>query len=258
MSATGLSVLSPGVRRHRRGSGWRIVAGVIVVVLALLVVAQLLLPGIAADRLRTQLSRHGQVLSLSVSAFPAIELLWGHADSVSVTMASYTEAPASTVATSPATATGRTGLQRLADFLAKTAGTDTLHARAAWLTTGHLVLRNVVLTKLDGQLTATADVTANAVQAALPHPFTLRPVSSSSGQLLFRGGIRVLGAHPTVEARLKARHGELVVEPDVLGLFPSFVSLTVFSDPRIYVESVGSQRWGSGWAITAHARLTGD
>src|SRR5450755_588013 len=66
-------------------------AAVVVVVLG---VAQLVLPGIAAQRLRDQLARSGQVLSVHVSAFPAIELLWHHADSVVVRMGSYSSASA--------------------------------------------------------------------------------------------------------------------------------------------------------------------
>ena len=48
-------------------------AGAIVVVL---IVAQLVLPGIAAQRIRDRLSRSGTVLGVQVDAFPAIKLLW--------------------------------------------------------------------------------------------------------------------------------------------------------------------------------------
>ncbi|MFZ0377875.1 MAG: hypothetical protein WAL38_08625, partial [Solirubrobacteraceae bacterium] len=63
--------------------------GVAGLVLLVLVVAQLVLPGIAADRLRDQLARSGTVISVKVSAFPAIELLWGDADSVVVRLGRY-------------------------------------------------------------------------------------------------------------------------------------------------------------------------
>src|ERR1700744_1195851 len=66
-----------------------IALAVVGVVLLVLVVAQLVLPGIAANRLRDQLSKSGTGLSVKVSAFPAIELLWHHADSVTVRMSSY-------------------------------------------------------------------------------------------------------------------------------------------------------------------------
>ena len=59
------------------------------VVLLLLVIAQLVLPGIAEQRIRDKLKKSGQVISVHVSAFPAIELLWHDADKVEVKMASY-------------------------------------------------------------------------------------------------------------------------------------------------------------------------
>src|SRR2546421_9968047 len=66
----------------------RIAAAAVLVVLAGLVAAQLLLPGIAENRLRDRLARDGHVDSVHVSAFPAVKLLWGHADRVTVHMAS--------------------------------------------------------------------------------------------------------------------------------------------------------------------------
>ena len=38
--------------------------------------------GIAASRISSRVGRYGKVQSVSVSAWPAVELLWGHADSV--------------------------------------------------------------------------------------------------------------------------------------------------------------------------------
>ena len=61
----------------------------VILVAALLVLSQLLLPGIAARRLRDQLSRSGQVTAVEVHAFPALKLLWRHADRVVIRMQSY-------------------------------------------------------------------------------------------------------------------------------------------------------------------------
>ena len=49
-----------------------------------LALAQLLLPGIAASRISSRVGRYGEVQSVSVSAWPAVKLLWGSADSVTV------------------------------------------------------------------------------------------------------------------------------------------------------------------------------
>ena len=53
-------------------------------VLLLLGLAQLLLPRIASSTISSRVGRYGKVESVSVSAWPAVELLWGSADSVRV------------------------------------------------------------------------------------------------------------------------------------------------------------------------------
>src|SRR5256885_14921748 len=65
-----------------------IAAAIVLAVLVLLsVVAQLVLPGIAENRIRDRLAHDGRVESVHVSAFPAVKLLWGRADRVTVRMA---------------------------------------------------------------------------------------------------------------------------------------------------------------------------
>src|SRR2546423_453444 len=67
--------------------------GLVAVIVLLLVIAQLVLPGVAAQRLRDSLSKSGRVLEVKVSAFPAIELLWHRADSVVVRLGRYRSTP---------------------------------------------------------------------------------------------------------------------------------------------------------------------
>jgi hypothetical protein len=62
----------------------RIALGTAAAVVAALGLAQLLLPGLAAQGVRDELDRYGVVKSATVSAFPAIELLWGCGQSASV------------------------------------------------------------------------------------------------------------------------------------------------------------------------------
>jgi hypothetical protein len=57
------------------------VAGLVVVVL---IVAQIVLPRVAARNLRDGLERHGSDVRVSVKAVPAIKLLWHRADRVTV------------------------------------------------------------------------------------------------------------------------------------------------------------------------------
>src|SRR5580658_6090295 len=106
-------------------------------VVLLLIAAQLFLPGIAAHDLRDRLSRSGRVLSVSVSAFPAIELLWHRAGTVDVRMASYR-------------ASGTAGLGRALD---QTAQAGTINAKIDVLDTGLVTLRDVTLRKRGDVLT---------------------------------------------------------------------------------------------------------
>src|SRR6476620_398989 len=72
----------------RRGgdgrSGLRMGLAIAGAALLLLALAQLLLPRLAASRISSRVGRYGEVASVSVSAWPALKLLWGSADSVRV------------------------------------------------------------------------------------------------------------------------------------------------------------------------------
>lgn len=252
----------------RRGALGRVAGAAAALVVVLLVIAQLVLPGIAADRVKSKLGQHGFVQQVSVSAFPAIELLWHHSDSVTVRMRSYRDhvaaapAGASHTATAPSSPAGAAATHvgpahRLADLLASTAHTNSLNARVTVLQTGRLVLDNVVLTKNGNSLQASALLTQAHIDAALPGPFMLRPVTSPAGELAFRGTVHLLGAAVSLTAVLHTRNGALVVSPEIAGVVPSFLSLAVFGDPRIAVDSVSSHQVSGGWEIFAHAHLTG-
>lgn len=112
------------------------------VVLVGLVVAQLVLPAVAARSLRDRLARSGQVLAVKVHAFPAIELLWHQADSVVVRLGRYSSSPG-----------------RLASLIDQVGDVGSLDASAAKLDTGLLTLRDATLHTRGGQLTGSALVT---------------------------------------------------------------------------------------------------
>ena len=59
----------------------------------LLVLAQLFLPAHRREPDPSRVGRYGKVQSVSVSAWPAIELLWGDADSVHVSAGSLALSP---------------------------------------------------------------------------------------------------------------------------------------------------------------------
>lgn len=214
-----------------------VLIAVAAVVAGLLVAAQLLLPGIAADRLRGRLARDGRVEHVEVHAFPAIELLWGHADRVVVRMG-----------------TARAGTGRLADLLGRTAGAGRLDASARELDVLTLRLRDARLRKRGGRLEGEATVTDADLRAALPPGFDVRPIASGGGQLVLRGSITFLGATLSADAVLLARDGKLRIAPAVP--FGGFAALTVFADRRVSVEDVAARAGpGGGFVLSARGRV---
>ena len=210
------------------------VAAVVVIVLVL---SQLLLPGIAAQRLHDRLARSGRVLEVTVSAFPAIKLLWHHADSVVVRMASYRAASPS----------------ELSRTLEQAANVGSLRASAQVVRDGLLTLRDASLVKRDNRLTGSAVVAESDLRAAVPFLTSLTPVASPDGRLVLRGSATLLGISATVDATVSAQDGKVVVVPDVpLG---GLATVTVFSDPHIKVLGVSATPAPGGFRVRGTAVL---
>lgn len=211
-------------------------AGILLIVLVVLVIPQLVLPGIAASRLRDRLRRSGSVLQVKVEAFPAIELLWHQADRVVVRMGSYTSTAS-----------------KLSSTLNQVRDTGTLDASANRLVAGLLTLRDASLHKRGNQLTGSATVTESDLKASFPVLDDVQPVDSSGGQLTLQGTATVLGVTATVDATVRPRNGALVISPDVP--FGGLATITLFSDPGISVDAVSARPAPAGFALTARGRL---
>jgi len=207
-----------------------------IVLAAVAVASQLALPRIAEHRLRAQLARNGTVESVSIRAFPAVKLLFGDADRVTIRMAD--------------TGAGR---GRLADLIAKTRHTRDLDVHVDQLQVLTLRLTNVRLRKRGGALRAAASVSDADLRAALPPGFDLRPVAAGGGELVFEGSVSVLGHGVSARAVALASGGRLRIAPDVP--FGGLAALTVFADPRIDIQAVGATATPGGFTLTAAARL---
>ena len=210
--------------------------GVAGAVLVVLIVAQLVLPGIAANRLRDELSRSGTVLSVKVSAFPAIELLWRHADSVVVRLGRY-----------------RAGASDIGGRLDGAAGVGRIDASAHEFDSGALVLHDAALRKRGSSITASATIMEADLRSAVPFLQSVQPVASSGGQLILRGRASLLGLSATVDAVVAARDGTLVVAPNVP--FGGIATITLFNDPHIRVQSVSAVSVPRGFKLLATAHV---
>ncbi len=206
------------------------------VVLLVLVAGQLVLPGIAEQRLRDRLSHNGSVLSVKVSAFPAITLLWHHADKVVIRMASYESA------------SGKLGGQ-----LDEADGVGTLDASTQVFRSGLLTLRNASLRKRGDELTGTATVTEQDLRGAVPFLDNVQPVASGNGTLTLRGSATLFGVTATADATVAAQDGKLVVAPNVP--FGGLATLTLFDDPHLAIEDVSASPAAGGFTVSATAHL---
>jgi LmeA-like phospholipid-binding len=229
--------------RVRRGRGVRAglwIAGVLAV---LLVASQLLLPPLAARVMRQRVGRYGPVLSASIHAFPALELLWGQASSASV----------------------RTGGLHLSqaqasDLLWSARGVGSVDALSTSLQLGSLRLSEVHMIKRAAQVRVLGTLTMADLSAALPAGVQLQGLGGggSAGQLQVRVGGELFGVRASVVAVVAPFEGKLVAEPQGLSL-GALTRITLFSDPHLRVQSLAltPQRGGGvqGWGFELRATL---
>jgi hypothetical protein len=217
----------------------RLVLIVIAVALLALLLAQLVLPRIAASRISSRVGRYGRVESVGVRAWPAVELLWGSADSVSVR--------ARRLSLSPSQA---------AKLLWEARGVESLQFAALSIQLGPLGLGDARVHKQGSSLAAEAVVGEAGVRSALPKGLAVKLVKSEGGAVQVTASGGLFGVGPAVQALAAPQEGKLVVRP--LGFLLRGLTLTLFSDPHVYVEGVGaSVQPGSPrtYRLTMRARL---
>jgi hypothetical protein len=268
------TVASTVPRSRSRASIGRLLATGLGAVAILLVAAQVVLPRVAADRLRGELAPHGHVASVTVSAFPALELLWGQADDVRVRMSDYRARPVEhrprrmpttgrAQTTSPIGAVARpiAGVlgteERLARLLDATADAGSVTASFASFQAGPVQLSDVVFTKRGPRLAASGVMASEELTSALPKWLRVEPARSTSRALALQATVRLFGLSASLVARLVARNGAIAIEPDLPGgiPIPSTLGLTVFRDPDVRIDSVGSKPVTGGWKLIASGEL---
>ncbi len=205
-----------GTGRAVRVALWSL--GVLVVLLGL---AQLLLPKFAADRISSRVGRYGKVTSVHVSAWPAVELLWKHADSVDVHVAHVALDPAQTE-----------------KLLAEARGVERLDVRAERAHEGPLAVGDVHLSKRGSALRASAFASEADVRAALPPGFDMQLVRSEGGRVEVRASGGLFGIGASVDAVAEASEGKLVVHPR--GPLIEALKLTLFDEPDVRLQSIGA------------------
>jgi hypothetical protein len=199
------------------------------------VVLQFALPPIATLIMRGRLG-DARIEQASLSAFPAIKLLWGDADKVTLRLSSdYLH-------------TGNVD-----GALGEVAGVTTVDARVGRMTVGPLIMHDVSFQKRGARATMSLRVDERDLRAALPIIKSVTPVSSGDGQLTLRGKVNILGLEPSVDTVLAARNGRVVIAPT--GLIGAIATITVFSDPHMYVNSVSGHAVPGGLDVIVRARV---
>ncbi len=196
-----------------------------------MVLAQFVLPPIAAKIVRDSLQPPDRGVTVSLSSFPAVTLLFGHADSATVHIAE-------------ARPGGSGGLEKL---LTRASHVGRLSASVTTMYLGPLELKRVSFTKRGGAVAAQAEVTRRAIEQILPSGVRLTAGDANSGGLRLALSTSVLGHTLSLPARLVAQRGALEVAPDLPVL--DAVRVSVFDDPEVAVTSVAVHAGASGTYI---------
>jgi len=206
---------------------------------ALLILAQLVLPRIAASRISSRVGRYGHVEHVSVSAWPAIELLWGHAGKVTVRAGALRIEPS-----------------QAASLLWEGRGVSTLEVSARSVRVGPLALSAATLSKHGSQLEGRARTTQAAADAALGAGERVKLLGSEAGRVRVQVAGSLFGVGASVTAVAEADEGALVAHPE--GLFLEGFRLRLFADRHVHVEGVAAAAAGpSAYRLRMTALLGG-
>ncbi|MHB1469146.1 MAG: LmeA family phospholipid-binding protein [Solirubrobacteraceae bacterium] len=232
--------------RSRRGVKLGVYA--LAALLLVLVLAQLLLPRIAERIVRDKVARYGEVRSVSVSAFPAMTLLSGHAQSVSVDAGSLTVSEHALIA-----------------LLLEGRRADRLEVHAASVRldglpfgASPLLLRDATLSKSGEVLRIHALLTSQALARALPRGVSAEVLPSVGSAVSVRVSGGLFGFRASASASVEAVEGKLVLVPSG-SLLAGFGSLTLFQASQLSILAVSATpREGAthdGWELSLEAKL---
>ena len=187
----------------------------------MLILAQIFLPAIAASRVRARVGKYGTVRSVSVKAWPAVELLWGKAESAKVTAGSLAISPAQTV-----------------KLLEEARGVKRMSLTAESVKEGPLRLHDASFEKQGDALKGQARISHADAKQALGEGVEVQLLNSHDGQVEVSASGGLFGVKTSVDAVARAQEGKLVVRP--LGFLLEGLKLTLFSNPHVHIEGVGA------------------
>jgi hypothetical protein len=218
-------------------------AALLALLLIVFVVGQLVLPGIATERVQDRVERYGAVRAVHVHAVPAVQLLWGDAQEISVKAGQLRISPSQLVE-----------LEQSLDGVGSAELTSPqMSIMLSSVASGEVLLEHVRLSKRGNALTITGVLRAPGMRVALPAGFEVDGLSADSGQPEASVSGGAFGVHVSGRGVMRAKEGGLVVEPVALP-FGGFAAVKLFSDPRVVIETLRASPQGEGLLITMRAR----
>lgn len=206
-------------------------------IMVALVAAQLVLPGVAERRARSELEQLGTVSDVEVDSFPALKLLLGGVDSLTARL-------------------DRTdsGAEELADAIAKADGIDEVRASARAVRVSGLALTDARLAKDGDRLRAQASLSEADLRSFLPPGIEVSRISSRGGELLLVGSFSAFGFELSGPAAVAPIDGAVVLTP--LGVpLAGLASVTIFADDRVVVTGLQARGAGDRLVLRAQGAL---
>lgn len=210
-----------------RRTATRIALGTAATVVAVLGLAQLLLPGIAAQRVRDELGRYGVVKSATVTALPAIELLLGRAQSATVSAENLDMS-----------------FSQAAGLLWKARGVQRIDMIAESMRLGSITMHGVRTEKRGTALYVQGSAGPADFSGAAPGGMEVQSLESVPGGVQARASGNLFGVRTSADALLSVQEGKLVAQPQGVP-FAGLVTLTIFSTPHMAMQSFDVVRLSS-------------
>lgn len=230
----------------------KIAIGVLVAAALALGIAQLVLPGIAERVLRDRVAKYGEVESVSLQAVPAVELIWGKADSASVVARRLAIAPDEAVKL----------LLQARSVTDLNVASGRLELTDPGFGAGTISLEDAVLHKRGEMIEGSAVLSMASLRAALPRGVQVQVLPAGAGGeqtgIRVRASGRLFGFKAVLEALVHASEGRLLLTP-TSPLFAGLAKVTLFSDPHLEILSVSASPLAAGadgrWRVGVRAQL---
>lgn len=209
---------------------------------AALAAAQVVLPRVAEGRIRASLGEQSTGLHVDVKATPAIKLLAGRVDRV-------------TIRADRLRADDTPSAPPLDELLARAGAISQLDVRVRRVQApAGVEVRDVALRKDGDAITARAGFDLARLTSALPAGLDVKPLPAPDGQILLDGAVSPLGTRIGGRARVLAQDGRVVMQPEGLP-FASLVTVPVFSSDRLAIDGLGARPARGGLVVSVRAHL---